>query len=377
MTNGSNKCFCVTNNKAFSKRKFVFSGHSGKYRNPFFSSSAPLSIAVFLLCVGCLMTGHAAQTLNAAPQTPAIEKPTIDDLVLIPTGEFIMGDDKVEKSNMAGEFGNVKPWYLDEHPKHKVKLPAYYIEEHEVTNEQYLAYVTAFNISPPDNWLTSGYILRLRTNALNTLSLDKLQQLAANVFRIDKDTRRMSKEELIKDIKDKLQSMDNLPVTYVTWQQASNYCRWIGLRLPTEEEWEKAARGPDGQQFPWGNEFKKHMANTGAEQWETGVAPIESYPTDKSPYGIYDLAGNVSEWTADWYKPYPGSDYNSELFGEKFKVARGAGWSGGEGHYALQLFQRGAYRSNLEPEQKYDDVGFRCAADDSPEIHARISHTHK
>jgi formylglycine-generating enzyme required for sulfatase activity len=326
--------------------------------------------AALSLCLSCMTIEAAAQK-----QESEIQKPSIDDMVLIPAGKFIMGDDKVEKSNMSGEFGNVKPWYLDEHPKHTVKLPSYYIEEHEVTNKQYLAYVTSANINPPEYWLTNGYILRAKMEAMDRVSVEKLRQLAANVFKIDKDTRRMNKEELLKDIAAKLEYMDNLPVTYVTWKQASDYCSWVGLRLPSEEEWEKAARGPSGLEFPWGNEFKKHMSNTGAEQWDTGVAPIESYPTDKSPYGIYDLAGNVSEWVADWYQAYPGSDYNSEAFGEKFKVARGAGWSGGAGHYALQLFQRGAYRSNLAPDKKFDDVGFRCAADDSPAIHTRLSQT--
>jgi formylglycine-generating enzyme required for sulfatase activity len=326
---------------------------------------------VLSLCLGYVTTGLAAQQQN-----PNIQKAPIDDMVLIPAGSFIMGDDKVEKSNMAGEFGNVKPWYLDEHPKHTVKLPTYYIEEHEVTNKQYLAYVVSADIDPPGYWLTNGYILRMKMAAMDKVNIEKLQQLAANVFKIDKDTRRMSQEELLKDITDKLVYMDSLPVTYVNWKQASDYCGWVGLRLPSEEEWEKAARGSTGQEFPWGNEFKKQMSNTGSEQWDMGVAPIESYQTDKSPYGIYDLAGNVSEWVADWYKAYPGSDYESQAFGEKFKVARGAGWGGGAGHYALQLFQRGAYRSNLQPDQTFDDVGFRCAADDTPAIHARLSQAH-
>jgi len=334
------------------------------------SKSSAQAFALLLFCFLYTSIGLAAQTQNS----DAV-KPSIDDLVLVPAGKFVMGGDKVEKSNMAGEFGNVKPWYLDEHPKHSVELPAYYIEEHEVTNKQYLAYVTSANIDPPEYWLNNGYILRSKLDALDKVSVEKLQQLAANVFKIDKDTRQMNKEELLKDIADKLMYMDSLPVTYVTWKQASDYCGWVGLRLPSEQEWEKAARGSSGQEFPWGNEFKKHMSNTGAEQWDSGVAPIESYPTDKSPYGIYDLAGNVSEWVADWYQAYPGSDYHSEAFGEKFKVARGAGWSGGAGHYALQLFQRGAYRSNLVPDKQYDDVGFRCAADDSPAIHARLSQT--
>jgi len=328
-------------------------------------------LVTLLLALACMGTGAAEKA-----QEKFTSKSSIDDMVLIPPGKFIMGDDKVETSNKSGEFGNAKPWYLDEHPKHEVELPAYYIEEHEVTNKQYLDYVSVSDANPPDNWLTNGYVLRMKMGALSSLGIEKLQKLAANVFRIDKDTRRMSKDELLKDIADRLAYMDNLPVTFVNWQQASDYCQWAGLRIPSEAEWEKAARGAGGQEFPWGDTFKKRMSNTGSEEWDTGVAPVESYQTDKSPYGIFDLAGNVSEWVADWYKPYPGSDYDSNLFGEKFKVARGAGWGGGTGHYALQLFQRGAYRSNLPPDQKYDDVGFRCAADDVPAVQARLSHVH-
>ena len=315
------------------------------------------------------VSGYAAQAPTATPPSAV----NSDDMILIPAGGFIMGDDKQEKTNQAGEFGNVKPWYLDEHPKHTVNLPAYYIEEHEVTNAQYRAYVEAEGISLPDNWTTSGYVLSLKKDQLSQLDLERLQKLAANVFKIDKDTRRMSKQELLADILGKLAYMDKLPVTYVTWHQAAGYCQWIGKRLPSEAEWEKASRGANGQEFPWGNEWQHHLSNTGAEQWDMGVAPIESYQTDKSPYGVYDLAGNVSEWVADWYNAYPGSDYKSDAFGEKFKVARGAGWSGGEGHYALRLFQRGAYRSNLPPDQKFDDVGFRCAADESLTAHAKVA----
>jgi len=328
-------------------------------------------ISVF--SIATFFAAGLATAVAAQMQNPQSHKPLVDDLVLVPAGKFVMGDDKVEKSNFAGEFGNTKPWYLDEHPKHVVQLPSYYIEEHEVTNRQYMDYVVAANIDPPGYWLKQGYIFKMKMDQLSRIKLEMLQKLAANVFRVDKDTRKMSKEELLKDISEKLAYMDNLPVIYVSWKEASDYCKWAGLRLPSEEEWEKASRGPEGLEFPWGNEFKKHMSNTGAEQWEMGVAPIESYQTDKSPYGIYDLAGNVSEWVADWYVSYPGSDYKSEMFGKKFKVARGAGWSGGTGHYALQLFQRGAYRSNLPPDQKFDDVGFRCAADDSPAIHTQVS----
>lgn len=301
------------------------------------------------------------------------DKSFVEDLVYIPAGKFIMGDNDVEESNEAGEFGNTKPWYLDEHPQHSVNLPAYYIEKHEVTNAQYRRYVTRVNATPPDNWFKNGYILSLKQAALDRVAVDKLRKLAANVFHIDKDTRKMSKTELISDIVEKMRYMDKLPVTFVNWRQASDFCRWEGLQLPNEKQWEKAARGPDGLKFPWGNDFKRHLSNTGSEDWEMGVAPIMSYGSDKSPYGVYDMAGNVSEWVSDWYQAYPGSDYQSKAFGQQYKVARGAGWSGGEGHYALQLFQRAAYRSNLEPQQKFDDVGFRCAAEDTPKIHALLT----
>jgi formylglycine-generating enzyme required for sulfatase activity len=282
-------------------------------------------------------------------------------MVLIPSGDFIMGSNLVEKKNKSGEFGNVKPWYLDEHPEHHVNLPAYYMEEHEVTNGQYMKFLTETGKGVPEYWLKNGYVLSPKADQLKDIGVDKLRQLAVNVIHLDKDTRKMSKQALLHDITDTLHSMDKLPVQEVTWKQAAQYCKWAGLRLPTEEEWEKAARGTKGAVFPWGNEWHTNMSNTGSEQWDTHVAPVESYQTDKSPFGIYDMAGNVSEWVQDWYKAYKDSDYKSDNFGEKFKVARGAGWSGGEGHYALQLFQRGAYRGNLPPDGAYDDVGFRCA----------------
>lgn len=312
----------------------------------------------------------------AATHDTTAHKPDLSDMVLIPAGEFIMGSDKVEKTNISGEFGNTKPWYLDEHPKHKVSLPAYYIEEHEVTDAQYMKFLEETTIPAPEYWIKSGYILSEKANKLNEISVERLRMLASKVFKLDKDTRKMSKQELLKDINNKLHYMDKLPVTDVTWKQAQRYCTWAGLRLPTEAEWEKAARGSNGQEFPWGNEWHSNMSNTGSEQWEMNVAPVESYQTDKSVYGIYDLAGNVSEWVGDWYKPYPGSDYKSKDFGEKFRVVRGAAWGGGQGHYALELFQRGAYRANMLPDSTFDDVGFRCAADRKLTTHASLPNNH-
>jgi formylglycine-generating enzyme required for sulfatase activity len=311
----------------------------------------------------------------AATHSKTAHEPDLSDMVMIPAGEFIMGSNKVEKNNTSGEFGNTKPWYLDEHPQHKVNLPAYYIEEHEVTDAQYMKFLKQTTVSAPAYWIKNGYILIDKIDKLSSIEVERLRELASKVFRLDKDTRKMSKAELIKDIREKLHYMNKLPVTDVTWMQAQRYCVWAGLRLPTEAEWEKAARGPKGLEFPWGNEWHSNMSNTGSEQWEMNVAPVESYKTDKSVFGIYDLAGNVSEWVADWYKAYPGGDYKSKDFGQKFKVVRGAAWGGGEGHYALKLFQRGAYRANMPPDSTFDDVGFRCAADGTRKIQAVLPKT--
>ena len=323
-----------------------------------------------LFCLLFTTLGIAPPLATAGAEKAGAHTPDLSDMHLIPAGPFIMGSNKVDKDNVSGEYGNVKPWYLDEHPRHRVKIPAYYLEEHEVTNRQYLDYLTDGNSAMPEHWVKNGYILRLRKKGLQTVDIDRLRKLAANVFLIDKNTLAMSKEEILRDIDAKLDYMDKLPVVNVTWEQADHYCHWAGLRLPNESEWEKAARGSEGQEYPWGNDWRSNISNTGSEQWDMDLAPIESYPEDRSPYGIYDMAGNVSEWIDDWYEKYRGSDYDSENFGHKYRIVRGAGWGGGEGHYALKLFQRGAYRWYLPPEGTYNDVGFRCAGDGSITIHA-------
>ncbi|NOX42402.1 MAG: formylglycine-generating enzyme family protein [Gammaproteobacteria bacterium] len=288
-----------------------------------------------------------------------------EGMVLIPSGEFIMGSNKVDdETNKSLGVGNAKPWYVDEHPERKINLPAYYIDKYEVTNKQYKEYVKKAEYSPPTHWIESGYILSMKISRVLELDAEKLRTLVIKVFKLDIDTRKMSKEQLIKAIQDRLSYMDTLPVIYVNWYDANGFCKYTGGRLPTEQEWEKAARGSNGNEFVWGNEWKVSMSNTGDEEWGDGIAPVGSYKTDISSYKVADLAGNVSEWVDDWYQSYPGSDYKSNDFGKNYKVLRGAAW-GREGHYAISLFQRGAYRFDLTPQSVHADLGFRCAKDAS------------
>ncbi|HLA39122.1 MAG TPA: SUMF1/EgtB/PvdO family nonheme iron enzyme, partial [Candidatus Glassbacteria bacterium] len=148
---------------------------------------------------------------------------------------------------------------------------------------------------------------------------------------------------------------DDFPVTYVSWLDAVAYSRWIGKRLPTEMEWEKAARGPNGFQWPWGDRFYKHRCNV-KETGKGRTMPVGSFLTGANDYGVLDLAGNVWEWVADDMRPYSGASEASYYFPQGYrKVMRGGSFkTNGD-------FARGAFRGDGGVTQIYSDVGFRCA----------------
>lgn len=163
------------------------------------------------------------------------------EIIRIPAGEFLMGDD-----NSA---------FTPEKPAHMVTLDAYWIDRYEVVNSQYRLCMEDEVCSEPKNWWN---------NDLNG---------------------------------------DDLPVT-VPWEDAQIYCQWIGGRLPTEAEWEKAARGTDGRLWPWGDEFVSDIANlSGDTDGYKALAPSGVMSGDVSPYGLYDTAGNAGEWVSDWFSP--------------------------------------------------------------------------
>jgi formylglycine-generating enzyme required for sulfatase activity len=290
-----------------------------------------------------------------------------EDMVLVPAGEFTMGSNKVEdegkwrEANTLNSYGFNDKLYVDEHPAHKVTLPAFLIDKYEVSNAHYLNFTIVTRHSPPSSWVDNGY--NLNDKFLASLPLPYLRQVASERFKVDEDVTDMTREAILAEIIQEQVEHSILPVTTVTWADADAYCRWAGKRLPTEAEWEKAARGPDSFEFPWGNEWDPKKINTMSENPESPYSAGGSFPGDKSIYGAYDMAANVSEWVADWYDAYPGAPASdNKYFGKTQKVTRGGITS--SGHYdALSLMFRAAKRAHLPPESALMDLGFRCAND--------------
>lgn len=215
------------------------------------------------------------------------------DMIKVPAGNFIMG------------ISQSKP--EDNGPEHEIWLNSFWIDKYEVTNDQYHRCVTADECNEPEDLLFYN---------------------------------------------DKLYAYH--PVVYITWYDARDYCKWKDKRLPSEAEWEKAARGNDSRLYPWGNELFLELLN--ANNQNVGTMPVGNYPEGASPYGVLDMAGNVWEWVDNWYTPYPGSDFQSDLFGEKYKVVRGGSWN----HPAEDA--RATQRDIAHPQRAIRVVGFRCAS---------------
>jgi len=236
---------------------------------------------------------------QVATPTPTPTKPPqpIEDMIEIPAGPFTFGSDD----------GNP-----NESPAQKVELPAYKMDHFEVTNDDFAMFANA-----------TGY----QTEA--------------------------EKKGAKKTWRTGLEGKGNHPVVRVTWNDAKAFCEWLGKRLPTEQEWEKAARGDKGNLFPWGNTFDPGKANLKASGIR-GTVAVGSFPAGASPYGVEDLAGNVWEWTADPWQAYPNSTYKDKFYSDKFRVTRGGGW------FDDETLARSSSRSAAALEAANNDLGFRC-----------------
>jgi formylglycine-generating enzyme required for sulfatase activity len=222
-------------------------------------------------------------------------------LLYVPGGEFTMGSDSSS----------------EEKPIHKVNLDTFWIDQTEVTNKMYAACVSSGVCVSP-----TGTYSQRRSNYYGEAQFE------------------------------------NYPVIFVTWSDANIYCAWADRRLPTEAEWEKAARGTDERIYPWGKAAPgETLLNFNSIIGDT--TEVGSYPNGASPYGVYDMAGNVWEWVSDWYdKTYYLSSPSSNPLGPDSgygRVLRGGSWNDADGSV------RSAYRSGNSPKTSNFNFGFRCA----------------
>ena len=235
------------------------------------------------------------------------------EMVYVPAGEFLMGSTDAEiRSLMAQYPGTPKDMFPGESPQRRVYLDGYWIYKNDVTVAQYRKFCAATGRKMPG---APGWGWK-----------------------------------------------DDHPVVEVTWYDAAAYCGWAGVHLPTDAQWEKAARGTDGRRYPWGNDWDRGKLWCSVGGQSSGTAPVGSFPAGASPYGCLDMAGNVNQWCADWYDPsYYRRSANQNPKGPatgEERVLRNASWNS---FYGVLHF-RAAKTGGHEPSGKTDDWGFRAAA---------------
>lgn len=283
-----------------------------------------------------------------------------EDMILVPEGQFLMGSKKEDIERLLSLDKNIEVERLEnEMPQREIYLSAFLIDKYPVTNAQYKKFIESGGYTQRTVWSDAGWQYILESNPSENNGFEGV-----------------------------LRGEPDCPVVNISWYEADAFARWAGKRLPTEAEWEKAARGADGRIYPWGNEFDKMRLNCAEAKIEKST-PVTKYPTGQSVYGCFDMAGNVWEWVSDWYdsqyyryapdKDPQGPDVAEEnpYFGRPeevgisiydlkpspagkalngCKVLRGGSWNG-----SGVVHIRCPNRDYDEPAYKNDTIGFRCA----------------
>ena len=283
----------------------------------FLSKFIRLFILIHIIFIGILLVSGCMS---------GIKDDTKENMIFIPEGSFTMGF-KIENDHEWGD--------MDEEPVHQVTLSSYWIDKYEVTSSNFANFLNE-NINEAHRFIEITPSVTI--------------QIEDNVYQPRK-------------------GLENYPVNRVSWFGADAYCKWKGKRLPTEAEWEKAARGTDQRIFPWGNEFPDNSRVTFRRKFsEKGfqvMEPVDGMKDGISPFGVHQMAGNVWEWVSDWFDSSVYLDENRiDPKGPESgisKVLRGGNW------YYKAYYMRTTYRFNEKPEIFKVWQGFRCANRAMPE----------
>ena len=320
-------------------------------------------LSVILILSGLWFVSGCGDDRSAAPSSAGgvaesgflpPDDPRVREMVFIPAGSFLLGstEDQIEAEYQS--YGGSRVLFESEYPQRTIGVDSFYIDRTEVTQQQYSAFVGATGREDPlvdrdwaslYNWKQGAYP----------------------------------------------EGLGDHPVVLVTYDDAKAYCQWAGKSLPTEAEWEKAARGTDGRRYPWGNEWEKSRLNSSTswsehelptveiwtKWWEevykaqlrgniVTTKPVGAYLSGASPYGALDMAGNVFEWVEDWFDAYPGSSYENPEFGKQYRVVRGGDW------YLDRIYTRAAARLRSPADHKVTTIGFRCVCREESALPAEV-----
>jgi len=255
--------------------------------------------------------------------------------IQIPGGRFRMGLEEGLLEKLQNEAGWLGPTFIQEIPAHEVEVAPFQISKTPVTNAEYAEFVNAGGYEETRFW-----------EELWKAELEDREEWKEFV-----DSTKTPGPPDWKDGKP-LPGKELHPVNNLNWYEASAYCAFKGWRLPTEAEWEFAARGTDGRIYPWGNEFNPCRCTT-SERNGIDTVPVNTMPGGQSPFGVLHMSGNVAEWVADLFRPYPGMSFLADWY-ETDRVTRNT-WGG------TPELLRASVRVNRPPNMRH--FGFRCAKD--------------